>query len=123
MPGSSVSSQFGSRLARYFCCAGFNPAGDTGKNIDKCLIVPAVVCINGLTVTFRAVVASHGITQPNTKKCTGFTPTLVSQHIDSRFTEFRRLSPVKYFVHYSLPNVYLINLQDSNYKLVITNRV
>ena len=47
-------------------------------------IVPAVVCINGLTVTFRVAVVSQGIFWRNAEDCTGFPPPLDSRHLRSR---------------------------------------
>ena len=47
---------------------GLHPAGDVSKNIEYCknyLIVPAMVCIIGLTVTFWVAVVSQGISKPN----------------------------------------------------------
>ena len=43
-------------LAMYLCHAGSNPTGVASKNIDlkKISMVPASVCTNGLTITFRA---------------------------------------------------------------------
>ena len=54
---SLVSSVLGFWLAKYLCCAGSNPVGNDSKNTDyrqNYKLVPAAVCINGLTVTFRA---------------------------------------------------------------------
>ena len=43
---------------------------------EKYPIFPAVVCINGLTVTFRVAVVSQGISWLNAEKCSGFRPPL-----------------------------------------------
>ena len=47
-------------------------------------IVLAVVCINGLTVTFQVAVVSQGISHPNAENYTGFPPPLDSQRLRSR---------------------------------------
>ena len=68
-PDSSVGSAVGFSLARYLCHAGSNPVGDAIRNVDywkksSIIIIPAaVVCINGLTVTFRVAVVSQGISR------------------------------------------------------------
>ena len=72
---SSVGSMLGFLLAKYLCPEGSNPASDASKNIQykkTNQIVPALACINGLTVTFQVAVVSQGISRPNAENCPGF---------------------------------------------------
>ena len=54
------------------------------EKISISKIVPAVVCINGLSVTFWDAVVSQGICRPNAKNCTGFSTPQDSRRPKSR---------------------------------------
>ena len=57
--------------ARYVCHTG-SILASMSISETIIIIVPEVVSINGLTVTFQIAVVSQGISLPDAKNCTGF---------------------------------------------------
>ena len=84
LAGQNCYIIWGARIAQSVAClflldtsatqVWFSLAALANISISETIIklIPAVVCINGLTVTFGVVVVSQGISRPNAENCTGF---------------------------------------------------